>query len=138
MKLKDGRIFDCNGYELFTLTERQQDEIIRQLYPSDTILLSTSEIAKRQKSWSGYSGFDLDRFATIDNKWTEEGTCEIADSIYQLGGTKLLTLYCNKFNFFSAAKDLNITYGALMKWFQRWRLDKIGHGLTAEDLLRIQ
>lgn len=131
----DGRIFE-GDVELFELTVHQQDALIKQLYPDDKTLLSVTDMAKKSTSFTGTHAFDVDRFATYSAPYVESGNCEVAERVYRWGGQRLLTLYCNGFNFYSAALDLGIQYGALHKFWQRWRVKALAAGLKPEDLFR--
>lgn len=133
LTLKEGRVFDEQNQELFVLTEKQQDEVIKLWNPE---VQSMAEIGRRQTS---YTGVHLDFAGWYAADYTqyafeEPVNCLVSDKVYQAGGVRLLTLYCNKFNFFSAAHDLGISYEALIKWFQRWRRQAIAAGVTPESL----
>jgi hypothetical protein len=132
---EDGRVFK-NGVEVFELTIYEQDEVIKLLYPNDKKLLSVTEQRKKQTSWSGTHAFDLDRFEKLSQPYVDNGNCEMSERVYKWGGTRLLTLYCHKFNFEGAAMDLGLKYGALRKWFDRWRAQHLAMGLTPEALFR--
>lgn len=124
--IKDGIIVD----PLTPLTDRELDDLIKQF---DSTIHSTREWSKKQSSWSGVVWDNMDWFAQKEVNWGEDfGTCGVSEKVYAAGGTRLLTLYCNKFNFFSAATDLKINYAALIKWFQRWKAQAIKDGLTPE------
>ncbi len=134
IELVDGKIYK-EGKEIpadTPLTDAELDCIIKQFDPS---IPSTREWSKRQSSWSGVGWYNMDWF---ESSWVwgfqEDALCYVAEQVYAAGGVRLLTLYCNKFNFFSAATDLGITYAALVKWFQRWRKAALASGITPESL----
>ena len=132
--LQDDKLY-LDGKEIpatTPLTDIQLDTLIKQLYPE---VQSTREWSKKQSSWSGIPWNNMDWFVDQSNiVWSEFGSCDISDKVYKAGGVRLLTLYCNKFNFFSAAQDLNINYAAIVKWFQRWKKQAIANGLTPEEI----
>lgn len=132
---EDGKVFR-DDVQIFELTVHEQDEIIKMLYPNDKKLLSVTEMRKKQTSHSGVHGLDLARFEQLSRPYVDAGSCAMADRVYKWGGQRLLTLYCHNFNFFGAAMDLGMQYGALMKWFQRWRTQKLALGLTPDALFR--
>ena len=132
---EDGRVFR-DGIEIWELTIHEQDQIIKILYPNDKELKSVTEMRKKQTSHSGVHGLDLSRFEALSRPYVDAGSCEMADRVYKWGGQRLLTLYCHNFNFFGAAMDLDMQYGALMKWWQRWRAQKLALGLTPDALFR--
>lgn len=142
---EDGRVIDKSGKEYTDLTDYQLDLLISELYPE---LPTTRDWSRHATSHHGSYSFQYGQ--EWNQTWIEskvnqntdvsiiaqdiDTNCEVAQKVYALGGTRLLTLYCNKFNFFSAATDLDMTYAALMKWFQRFRAAKLKEGLTPEDL----
>lgn len=140
---KDGKILDKSGKEVTELKEYQQDQLIRKYFPG----LPTARDWSRHST--SYHGTHSLQFGDEWNQtWlekkiqqnagdpvdTETVDCQVYQKVYALGGVRLATLYCNKFNFFSAATDLNMSYAALMKWFQRFRTQALLDGLTPEDL----
>lgn len=132
---EDGRVFRGNQ-ELFELTIHEQDEVIALLYPKDKVLLSVGETRRKQRSHSGIHGLDLSRFEALSEPYVESGDCRISERVYKWGGQRLLVLYCHRFNFEGAAMDLGMTYGALRKWFDRWRAQHLALGLTPDHLFR--
>lgn len=133
LEIRDGCVYK-NGVEVFELTIHEQDALIKQLYPNDPTLLSVSETRKKQTSWSGTSAFNLDNFESAAKEDIDITTCAMAEYVYKWGGTRLLTLYCHRFNFQGAAMDLGMKYGALMKWWQRFRDRAKTSGLTKDTL----
>jgi hypothetical protein len=125
--VQDGQVIS----ELTPLTDAELDILIKQFDPT---IKSTREWSKKQSSWSGVPWTNMDYFVDNNVTWIEFGSCDISDKVYKAGGVRLLTLYCNRFNFFSAATDLGMNYPALVKWFQRWRKAAIIKGVTPKDL----
>jgi len=113
------------------LTDYELDLLIKKFNPA---IQSTREWSRRQSSWSGMAWSNMDWFVDNAVEWQEFGACDISELVYKAGGTRLLTLYCNKFNFFSAATDLDINYATLIKWFQRWKAKAIASGIAPADL----
>ena len=124
---RDGRVVPSDTH----LTDIELDQLIKQFDPT---IRSTREWSKKQSSWSGIPWSSMDWFVESNIDWSEYGSCDVSDKVYAAGGTRLLTLYCNKFNFFSAAQDLGIQYAAMVKWFQRWRKQAHEKGITPETL----
>ncbi len=113
------------------LNDYELDILIKQFDPT---IKSTREWSKKQSSWSGVAWSNMDWFVDNSVEWSEFGSCDISEQVYKAGGVRLLTLYCNKFNFFSASTDLGIQYAALIKWFQRWKAQAMKKGITPEEL----
>jgi len=131
LRIEDGRIYDEAGREVFELTGLELDGLIVGLYPS---LLTMAETRKKQTSWSGWGWDNFDAVIEKKDPTAVLGTCETADSCYRLGGVRLLTLYCNRMDFFASANDLNMSHWTLRKWFERWKKKAIADGITPEDL----
>lgn len=134
LHILNNTVYDETGNEVTEFTTHEQDYLVKQLYPKDTNLLSVEEMGRRQKSYSGVHGFDMSQFPNSEIIQEDE-MCSVIEKIYQLGGHRLLTLYCNKFDFHASALDLNIKYGAIVKWFQRFRSQVRKLELTEKDFL---
>lgn len=137
-------VIDKNGQELTELNDYQLDKLINQLYPD---IPTTRDWSRHATSHHGTYSLQfgdewnqtwLENRAKVQSELstppTDDVDCIVYQKVYAVGGVRLATLYCNKFNFFSAAQDLDMTYAALMKWFQRFRTAKLEQGLTPEDL----
>lgn len=126
----DGRLY-IDGRERIQLTEYEQDLVVKALYGDK--IMTTREMARRQTSWGGCHVQNIDWFQNAAIVTTVEEDCTITERVYALGGQRLLTIYCNHFNFASAALDLGLKYGTLIKWYQRWRQSAAKRGLTPAD-----
>ncbi|SRR5260221_4717866 len=133
LEIKEDKLYR-DGKEIPSTTELtnfELDQLISKLYPD---VPTTRDWSKKQSSWSGVPWSNMDWFTDHAVTWQEFGSCDISDKVYKAGGVRLLTLYCNKFNFFSAAQDLGINYAAMVKWFQRWKKQAIATGITPFEL----
>lgn len=128
----EGRVYR-DGREVQELAHWEQDELIKRLYPNDPTIRTLREEARKATSHTGLHFDNLDWIAERPCE-PEEENCALAGKLYELGGERLLTLYCNKFNFQSAALDLGMTYGGIVKWWQRKRDQLLADGLTPLDL----
>lgn len=136
IELIDGKAFE-DGRERFELTEWELDLLITQQYGG--AVPTSRDWSRRQTSWGGCQVGNIDWFQAAPTMFADAETCEVTDKVYEIGGQRLLTLYCNHFNFQSAALDLGIKYGTLIKWYQRWKARAIKDGLRPEHFgLRTQ
>ena len=126
-----GQVFNAAGEELTVLTDREQDYLIKTYVKNG--VKTIAEESRYRTSYGGSHAFDMDWFTHTAGITEPEDNCPVSSKIYEIGGTRLLTLYCNHFNFFSAALDLGISYAALMKWFQRLRSKLREDGVKPED-----
>lgn len=145
LRLVDGRVYDEAGNEVFHLTQRQQDELISQLYPKDDVLVSIDEFTKHSTSYTSNVGYEKGVYTVAHPQNTTlseeqidqlDNNCSTIDRVYALGGTRLLTLYCCDFNFKRAADELGMKYNSFVKWFHRWRAKKIALGLTPQNFFK--
>lgn len=127
----DGKVYS-NGIEITKLTSKQQDELILLLYPKE--IKTMADISRHSTSIRGKTGWNLNQFEQDIDYYVETNDCYVANNVYSLGGVRLYTLYCNKFDFVSSANDLGLTYNTLHKWFQRWKRKAIAKGITAKDI----
>lgn len=123
----DGRVWR-DGHEIITLTDRDQDELCRQLYPTDSVIRDDYMTRKRAKSYTG-SRYG---FATLTDISVEhvDHTFQLPDEqLLAIGGPRLLAIYQANSNLAVAAADLNMREDALRRWFHRWRQTEASHEL---------
>lgn len=129
IEMVDGRLM-IDGRERIELNEYEQDLVVKALYGDQ--IMTTREMSRRQTSWGGCHVQNIDWFQGAVQTSIQED-CHVTERVYALGGYRLLTIYCNHFNFASAALDLGLKYGTLIKWYQRWRQAAAKRGLTPAD-----
>src|SRR5262245_19652144 len=96
--IKDNKIYDDQGNEKEFLTEYELNELYTTLYPKDKVL--------NHKDTS-YTGIHIN-YDIVFNEYNETNRIS-EDTVYALGGDKLLALYTNDFDYVLAAKELGIT-----------------------------
>lgn len=135
ISIVEGRAYR-DGQEVFHLHPWELDQAIRQLYPDDKTLRTEREMAQKATSWTGLHFDNLDWIAQRqpEPQLGPAETCRLTEKLYELGGERLLTLYCNDFDFHATARDLGMQYGGIVKWWQRKRKELLSKGLRPEDL----
>lgn len=128
VELRDGKLYRDN-VEIFELTDEEMDGLLTEHYPE---LPTTRDWSRHQSTPIGIPA-DMRKFPEKERIPEPEELCEITERVYQIGGTRLLTLYCNKFNIHAAAHELGLPYKTLQRWFLRFRDEKLADGLKPED-----
>lgn len=115
----DGRVLDAiTGEELTELTDYQLDQVIQQFNPD---LPTTREWSRRQTSHTGVRFDNINWIPNPEETHEPEDVCTLLGTLFEIGGDRLVTLYCNNFNLVATAQDLGLTYHCIAKWWQRLR-----------------